>query len=142
MNYNIAFNVPAKYLGSDVNKLISSLNGTDASKIIIPVNAVVSGSFNNPKVSTDLSKAVGNLTKQLVDQQKDKLKQQGEDKVKNALNDLLGGNKKEEEKTDTSATSKENTTNTQTQQTAEDKAKDAGKELINGLFKKKDKKEE
>ncbi|WP_330443692.1 AsmA-like C-terminal region-containing protein [Flavobacterium sp. C4GT6] len=142
MNYNIAFNVPAKYLGSDVNKLISSLNGTDASKIIIPVNAVVSGSFNNPKVSTDLSKAIGNLTKQLVDQQKDKLKQQGEDKVKNALNDLLGGNKKEEEKTDTSATSKENTTNTQTQQTAEDKAKDAGKELINGLFKKKDKKEE
>lgn len=142
MNYNIAFNVPAKYLGSDVNKLISSLNGTDASKISIPVNAVVTGNFNNPKVSTDLSKAVGNLTNQLVDQQKDKLKQQGEDKVKNALNDLLGGNKKEEEKTDTSATSKENTTNTQTQQTAEDKAKDAGKELINGLFKKKDKKEE
>ncbi|WP_417358144.1 AsmA-like C-terminal region-containing protein [Flavobacterium sp.] len=142
MNYNIAFNVPAKYLGSDVNKLISSLNGTDASKISIPVNAVVSGTFNNPKVSTDLSKAVGNLTNQLVDQQKDKLKQQGEDKVKDALNNLLGGGKKEEEKADTSATSKENTTNTQTQQTAEDKAKDAGKELINGLFKKKDKKEE
>lgn len=142
MNYNIAFNVPAKYLGSDVNKLISSLNGTDASKISIPVNAVVTGNFKNPKVSTDLSKAVGNLTNQLVDQQKEKLKQQGEDKVKNALSDLLGGNKKEEEKTDTSATSKENTTNTQTQQTAEDKAKDAGKELINGLFKKKDKKEE
>ncbi|MFL9838847.1 AsmA-like C-terminal region-containing protein [Flavobacterium sp. ST-75] len=142
MNYNIAFNVPAKYLGSDVNKLISSLNGTDASKISIPVNAVVSGTFNNPKVSTDLSKAVGNLTNQLVDQQKDKLKQQGEDKVKDALNNLLGGGKKEEEKADTSATSKENTTNTQTQQTAEDKAKEAGKDLINGLFKKKDKKEE
>lgn len=143
INYNIAFDVPAKYLGSDVNKLLSSLNSTDASKISIPVNAQVTGSFNNPKVSTDLGKAVGNLTQQLIEQQKNKLKQQSEDKIKETIGNLLGGNKKDDDKNNP-ATDKTKTdnTNNQTQQTAEDKVKEAGKDLIDGLFKKKDKKDE
>ncbi|RYJ41227.1 AsmA-like C-terminal region-containing protein [Flavobacterium beibuense] len=144
INYNVAFDVPAKYLGSDVNKLLSSLNSTDASKISVPVNANITGSFDNPKVSTDVSKAVTDLTQQLVKQQTDKYKKEGEDKLKETIGGLLGGNKKEEDKTSTTTdqTKTNTTTNNQTQQTAEDKAKEAGKDLINGLFKKDKKKEE
>ena len=138
MNYNVAFDVPAKYLGSDVTKLLNSLNGTDASKISIPVNANITGTFKNPKVSTDVSKAVTNLTNQLVQQQKEKLKEEGKDKVKDFLGNVLGGNKNNS--TDTTKTDKPKS-NAETQKKAEEAAKEAGKKLINNLFKKEEKKE-
>ncbi|MCO6147147.1 AsmA-like C-terminal region-containing protein [Flavobacterium sp. NRK1] len=136
MNYNIGFNVPAKYLGSDVNKLITSIKG-DPSKINIPVNAVISGTFKNPKVSTDLSKSAANLTNQLVQQQKDKYINEAKDKGADALNKLFGGNKSN---TDTTKTTNPKT-NAETQKQIEEKGKEAAGKLIEGLFKKKDKKE-
>jgi hypothetical protein len=136
MNYNIGFNVPAKYLGSDVNKLITSIKG-DPSKINIPVNAVISGTFKNPKVSTDLSKSAANLTNQLVQQQKDKYINEAKDKGADALNKLFGGNKSN---TDTTKTTTPKT-NAETQKQIEEKGKEAAGKLIEGLFKKKDKKE-
>jgi hypothetical protein len=137
MNYTVAFDVPAKYLGSDVNKLITSAKG-DPSKITVPVNAVITGNFKNPKVSTDLSKAATNLTNQLVQQQKDKYIDEATNKGKDALNKLLGGGK-----TTTADTTKTTTpkTNAETQKQLEDKAKEGAGKLINGLFKKKEKKE-
>lgn len=92
MNYSIKMEVPAKYLGSEANKLISKLSSSDANKIDnIPVNANLTGSFKSPKVTTDMKSAVANLTNQLLKQQKDKLINQG----KNALKDLLNGSKKD-----------------------------------------------
>lgn len=92
MNYNIKMDVPARYLGNEANKLIAKLTTSDANKIEnIPVNAVITGSFKSPKVTTDMKSAVTNLTNQLVKQQKEKLINQG----KNALKDLLNGSKKD-----------------------------------------------
>jgi hypothetical protein len=88
MSYNVSFDVPAKYLGTEVNKLLASTK-TDASKISVPVNAVISGNFQNPKVSTDLTQSVKSLTNQLIQQQKDKYI----DKGKEALGNILSGNK-------------------------------------------------
>jgi hypothetical protein len=88
MAYNVSFDVPAKYLGTEVNKLIASLK-TDADKISVPVNAVITGSFQNPKISTDLAKSVTSLTNQLIQQQKDKYI----DKGKDMLGNILSGNK-------------------------------------------------
>ena len=115
MNYNIKMDVPAKYLGNEANKLIAKLSTSDANKIEnIPVNAILTGSFKSPKVTTDMKSAVTNLTNQLVKQQKEKLLNQG----KNTLKELLNGSKK-----DTTSNQKEDI-----------KSKAEG--LLKGLFRK------
>lgn len=87
MNYNVKFNVPAKYLGSEVNNLLAKLTPAEASKLEnIPVNAILTGNFKNPKVSTDMKSAVTNLANQLVQQQKDKLVNQGTKALENLIN--------------------------------------------------------
>ncbi|CAN1564483.1 AsmA-like, C-terminal [Flavobacteriaceae bacterium] len=98
MNYAIKLDVPAKYLGAEANKLIAKLSPSDANKLEnIPVNAVLTGSFKSPKVTTDMKSAVTNLTTQLLKQQKEKLLNQGT----NALKELLNGSKKDTSKTKT-----------------------------------------
>lgn len=139
MAYNVAFDVPAKYLGSDVTKLMSSLKGTDPSKISVPVTAVITGNFKNPKVSTDLAKSVTNLTTQLVNQQKDKYINEAKDKGADALNKLLGG-KGNTTSTDTTKTQVPKT-NAEIKKQAEEKGKEAAGNVIKNLFKKKEKKE-
>ncbi len=117
MDYNATFNVPAKYLGSEVSGLLSKLDSKDQN-VKVPVTANFSGSFSNPSVKTDLKSAVSNLTTQLVNKQKNKL-------LDKAVGGLLGnkGNK-------ASATGdkKNNTVN-------------AVKDALGGLFGKKKKKE-
>lgn len=99
MNYNVKFNVPAKYLGTEVNNLISKLTPADAAKLEnVPVNAVLSGNFKNPKVSTDMKAAVTNLANQLVKQQKEKLVNQGTKALENLINN---NTKKDTTKTQT-----------------------------------------
>ena len=121
MNYNIKFDVPAKYLGTEANNLIAKLTPAESKKLEnIPVNAVLTGNFKNPKVSTDVKQAVSNLTAQLVKQQKDKLLNQGTNALGNILNN---GTKKDT----TKAPSKN------------DNVKQAAGEVLNGLFGKKKK---
>lgn len=139
MAYNVAFDVPAKYLGGDVNKLMSSLKGVDPSKISVPVNAVITGNFKSPKVSTDLAKSVTNLTTQLVNQQKDMYINEAKNKGADALNKLLGG-KGNSTATDTTKPNVPKT-NAEVKKQAEDKVKEGAGKLINNLFKKKEKKE-
>lgn len=125
MNYNLKLDVPAKYLGSEANNLIAKLSPADAAKLQnIPINAVVTGNFKNPKVSTDMKQAVTNLATQLVKQQKDKLINQGT----SALGNLLGGGKK----------NPADTTKTKTPSKTDDIKEKAGS-LLNGLFNKKKK---
>ncbi|MEN2401884.1 AsmA-like C-terminal region-containing protein [Flavobacterium sp. MC2016-06] len=125
MNYNIKFDVPAKYLGSDANALIAKLSPADAAKLDnIPINAIVTGNFSNPKISTDMKSAVSSLTTQLVNQQKEKLTQKGT----SALTDLINKNTKAKDTTKAAATEKEKNT--------QDVVK-KGSDLLNGLFKKK-----
>jgi hypothetical protein len=133
MNYNVAFDVPAKYLGTEVIKLLNSLNPAEADKITVPVTALLTGTFKNPKISTDISKSVTALTTQLVKQQKDKYVKQGA----SALGNLLGGNKpKDTTKTTTPKG------NTEVKDKAESAVKATATNAIKNLFKKKEKKEE
>ncbi|WJS96418.1 AsmA family protein [Flavobacterium johnsoniae] len=125
MNYNLKFDVPAKYLGTEANNLIAKLSPADAAKLDnIPINATLTGNFSNPKISTDMKTAVSNLTTQLVNQQKEKLTQKGT----SALTDLINKNTKAKDTTQAAKTEKEQKT-----QEATKKASD----LLNGLFKKK-----
>ena len=93
MNYSAIFNVPSKYLGSEVNRLIGKIDMAEANNLSIPVTANITGSFTNPTVKTDLSSGVKSLTQQLIEIEKQKFLNQGKDKVKDMLGDIIGANK-------------------------------------------------
>jgi hypothetical protein len=130
MNYNLKFDVPAKYLGNEANALIAKLSPADAAKLqSIPINATLVGNFTNPKITTDINSAVTKLTTQLVNQQKDRLVKQGT----SALTDFINKNNKP---ADTSKTA------TPVKPTTKEEVKSKASDLLNGLFGKKKKAEE
>lgn len=123
MDYKLKFDVPAKYLGTEVNSLLTKLSPAQANKIEnVPIMASVTGNFKNPKITTDVKQAVSNLTTQLINQQKDQLMHQGA----TALGNILGGNKPKD--------------STKAATPKEDIKTQAGN-LLNGLFNKKKKEE-
>jgi hypothetical protein len=124
MNYNLKFDVPAKYLGPDVNNLIAKLTPTDSKKLEnVPINALLTGNFKNPKVTSDVKQTTTNLVTNLVKQQKEKLINGGKD----ALNSIISNATKP--KTDSTKTSTSTT------------VKNTAKDLLNGLLNKKKKEE-
>jgi hypothetical protein len=119
MNYNVKLDVPAKYLGSEINNLIAKLSPTDAKKFeTIPINAILTGNFQNPKITTDVKQATTTLVNNLVKQQKEKLINQGT----NSLNSIISNATKP----------KSDTTKTDVKTDVKTKAND----LLNGLFNK------
>ncbi|WP_411895714.1 AsmA-like C-terminal region-containing protein [Winogradskyella sp. A2] len=132
LNYNAVLQVPAKYLGSDVNRLIGNINDSEVDKITIPVTANIDGTFTNPQVKTDLTSAVTNLTKQLVEIQKEKLTNKGKDKVNELLGGILGGNQNET-KTDSTQTKTDSTKTNSTEKTV----KEGVKNVLGDIFGKK-----
>jgi len=131
MAYNLKFDVPVKYLGTEVNNLLTKLTPSDAAKIEnFPVNAVLTGSFTNPKVSTDMQQATTHVVTQLVDMQKGKLINQATE----ALGNLIPG----KTKVDTSKTKSVDSIKTATPKKVIEKAKDSlVKNVLKDLFKKK-----
>ena len=99
MNYKAVFDVPAKYLGTEVNNLMAKIDDEVVKDITIPVTATIGGSLKSPNVSTDLTSGIANLTKQLIEIQKEKLINQGKDEIKDILEDVLGGNTNETDST-------------------------------------------
>ncbi|MBV7269420.1 AsmA family protein [Winogradskyella luteola] len=138
MQYDVVFQVPAKYLGGEVNRLIGKINDPEVDNIAIPVTANINGSFSSPNISTDLTSGVSNLTKQLVEIQKQKLLGQGKDKINDILGGVLGGNSNDK-KTDSTKTITDST-----KQDPKDTIKEGVNSVIGGLLggkkKKKDKK--
>ncbi|MCK8482189.1 AsmA-like C-terminal region-containing protein [Psychroserpens algicola] len=134
LNYNAVFEVPAKYLGSEVNRLIGKINDPEVNKITIPVTANITGTYSSPKVQTDLTSGVSNLTKQLIEIEKQKLLDKGKDKVSDILGGILGGTKNETTKDSTSV--KTDTTKTS------DPLKEGVKDLLGGLLKNRKKKQD
>ena len=132
MNYDVKFDVPAKYLGTEVTNLLSKLTPAEQQKIeSVPVTANLTGSFSQPNVRTDMKQATTNLATQLVKMQKDKLVNQGT----SALSNLLGGNNTT---TNANATA---TDTTKTTPTPKEQVKDGVKDAVKNLFGKKKKDE-
>lgn len=97
LSYKATFDVPAKYLGAEVNQLISKIDEKETANLSIPVIANIGGDYANPNVSTDLKSGIKNLTGQLVEIQKQKLLNQGKDKAKGLLGNILSGNSSEKD---------------------------------------------
>ena len=149
MDYAATLNVPAKYLGSEVNKLIAQLNDQSLGEVTVPVTANIGGNFTNPSVSTDLSSSVKTLTTKLVEMQKQKLIGQGKEKAKDLLSDVF---KKDESDTTNTKNDgvkeaigtllggkKDTTATDSTKAKQGDEVKDAAKSILGGLLKKKKK---
>lgn len=110
LEYNAVFQVPTKYLGSDVNRLIGKIDDEAVNNLKIPVTARIGGSYTSPNVSTDITSAVTNLTNQLVEIQKQKLLNQGKDEITDLLGGLLGGKKEETSSKESDTTKVDSTT--------------------------------
>lgn len=151
LDYTATLQVPAKYLGAEVNQLIAKMGDDALSDVTVPVTANIGGAYTSPTVGTDLSSGVKGLTKQLVELQKQKLLDKGVDKAHEVLGGLLG---KKKDTTggdkDTSGNVKEvlggllNTKKSPTDSTTDadgqkgqDGVKDAAKDILGGLFGKK-----
>lgn len=119
INYNLTMDVPARYLGGDVNKLLSKLDPQEASEMTVALPVGLNGTITNPQISVDTKAAVSKLTQRLIEKQKQDLKDKGTD----ILNDLIGGG---ETTTDTTNTTQE----TNTQQNTSEVVKD----ILGGIF--------
>ncbi|WP_405295212.1 AsmA-like C-terminal region-containing protein [Algibacter sp. Ld11] len=150
LNYNAIFNVPAKYLGSDITALINKIDSEEANNITIPVTANIGGSYTSPTVKTDLTSGVTNLTKQLVEIEKQKLLNKGKDKVTDLIGGIISGNKTKTDSTKTEQTNavkdvlggildNKTTQTDSTQTTPTNNTTNAVKNVLGGLLKKKTK---
>ena len=149
MNYQVVLDVPAKYLGTDVNNLIAKINDPTVNTITIPVTANVSGSTTQPQVQTDLTSGVKNLTQQLIEIQKQKLLNTGKDKINDAINNIIKGNTTTKDSTNTTKNNtvkdvlggilgNSNTTKDSTK-TDSSNTKNPVKDVLGGIFGKKKK---
>jgi hypothetical protein len=154
LNYTATIEVPAKYLGKDINALIARIDEKSLENLTIPITANIGGGYTSPTVTTDLTSGIKNLTAQLVEVEKQKLINKGKDKAKDFIGDLIAKNQKA-----TDSTKKENQDKTQeviggllgavskksdsTQSidtaatTKKEAQKEAAKKIIGGLFNKK-----
>ncbi|WP_420398691.1 AsmA-like C-terminal region-containing protein [Flagellimonas sp.] len=146
LNYNATLDVPAKYLGSEVNNLIAKIDDSDLENLTIPVVASIGGNYNSPSVSTDLSSGVTKLTNQLVEIQKQKLVNQGKDKAKDLIADVFKSDEKDSTTTESKGVTetlgdllgdKEETTDST--ETKEDPVENAAKSILGGILGKKKK---
>ncbi|EPR71222.1 Outer membrane assembly protein [Winogradskyella psychrotolerans RS-3] len=128
MNYSAVLQVPAKYLGSEVNRLIGKINDNEVNNLTVPITAHIGGTFASPNIQTDLTSGVSSLTKQLIEIEKQKLIGQGKDKINDLLGGILGGNSTT--KTDSTKT----TVVDSTKQTNQDKVKEGVSNILGGLL--------
>ncbi len=122
IDYNVTMDVPAKYLGNDVTKLLQNLSPQEADAMSVALPIGLKGTFTNPQVSLNAETAINALTKQLLAKQKDKLINQGTD----ILGEILsGGTKQDSTKTNT---------NTNQQQTTQQQNTQIIKDVLGGIL--------
>lgn len=121
LDYKATLQVPAKYLGAEISKLIAKIDDASLQNLTIPVTANIGGIYNSPQVTTDMTSGVKQLTSKLIEIEKQKLITKGTDKARDLIGGILRGN---QVKTD--SVKKDSTSNKQ-------KAKD----ILGGILTKK-----
>ena len=151
LNYTATLDVPAKYLGQEVNKLIAKIDEKELENLTIPVVASIGGLYTKPEINTDLSSGVKQLTTQLVEIQKQKFINQGKDKASELIGGMLSSENKKVDSTtkgDNSKvgikdvvggvlaanTKKTDSVKSDTVNTEKDAVKEKAKDIIGGLF--------
>ncbi len=157
MDYKATLQVPAKYLGKDINSLIARIDDSALDSLTIPVTANIGGLYNSPQITTDLTSGVKTLTNQLVEIEKQKLVNKGKDKAKDLIGGILSNTTKKDSTSGDAdknsgakevlggilgGTKKADSTKVQTDTITttpkkEEAVKEAAKDVLKGLFGKK-----
>ncbi|WP_392420151.1 AsmA-like C-terminal region-containing protein [Capnocytophaga canis] len=82
MDYNVVFNIPPQMLGTEASTTLAKLTGNQTKVDNIAVTALLAGTFDNPKISTDMKQSVANLASQIAKNQINNLKDKGTDALK------------------------------------------------------------
>lgn len=150
IDYAINMKVPRSMLGGDANKLINNLSSQAAQKGIpvnvgdvIPLSVHMGGTITNPSIKTDMTTSGSTLANDLKQQATDfakatadSAKKAVKDSVKVIKDQIINDAKKQ--LTDKLLGNKDTTgTKSNTVEDNKKKIEDAGKGIINGLFKKK-----
>lgn len=133
IKYDMTMEVPAKYLGGEVNKLLAKLDPNEAEKMTVAVPVGISGTMTQPSVNVNTKAAVGTLTQKLIDKQKKDLENKGLD----ILEGFIGGGDKTEEESKKDPNTQETGTTTTEEQTTK-----VVKDIIGNIFGKKKKKKD
>lgn len=140
MNYNLNMEIPAKYLGSEVTKLLKDLRPEEAEQMSVQLPVGITGSFTQPKINVNAESAIRELTNEIVAKQKESLI----DKGKGLLDDLINKGKDKKGETEAGETSADSTAVESPQETKTDKqqeTRDKVKDVFDGIFGGKKKKE-
>lgn len=135
MNYNLKLDVPAKMLGSQLGSTLSRLSGEELQNTSVALPIGLNGTFQNPQIKINMEQAITDLTQRIVAKQKDDLKKRGQDAIKDIINKNTGRKK------DTTAVN-DSIKNPEQPKTQEDQVKDAAKNILEGIFKKKESKKD
>ncbi|MDR9458200.1 MAG: AsmA-like C-terminal region-containing protein [Salegentibacter sp.] len=144
MNYNLNLDIPAQLLGGQISQSLSSLSGEELRDMVVALPIGLKGTFQNPQININMEQAVSQLTQRIVEKQKDDLRQRGEQ----AIRDVISGKTGQEKQTDTTTTRDTTTTPTETPRTRdttatqEQKVKDAARDILGGILKKKETKKD
>ncbi|WP_299682283.1 AsmA-like C-terminal region-containing protein [uncultured Dokdonia sp.] len=134
IGYNLKLDIPAKYLGGDVSKLLAKLTAKEKENLSAHVPITLSGNFTKPSVQLNLKSAIGDLTNQIIEIQKNRLIEEGTSQITDILGDVLGGGK------DTPKDSTSTSSQGSPKPKVEDIIENAAGGLLDGLFGKKKKK--
>ncbi|WP_324721588.1 AsmA-like C-terminal region-containing protein [Salinimicrobium sp. HB62] len=92
MNYNVALDIPAKYLGSQVGNTLARLSAQEQENMTVALPVNITGSFGSPNINLNMQQAVNNLTQQIIATQKDELKEKG----RGVLQDIITGGQRKD----------------------------------------------
>ncbi len=128
LDYNLALDIPASYLGSDVSNLLSKLTAQEKENLHVPLPISISGNFTKPSINMNSQAAISNLSNQIIEIQKQRLKDKGNDILNDVLGDVLGQNNSQDSTTTSQDKPKE------TPPKVDDIIKDVAGDLLGGLF--------
>ena len=150
LDYALTLDVPAQYLGNDVSSLLSKLTREEKESLHVPLPVSFTGILTQPKIKINTQSAISNLTTQIIEIQKQHLKDKGNDIINDVIDDVVsdnvgggagdvikdvldgvfGGSSTPKDSTETTST----TPTTPSKPKADDVIKDAANDILGSLF--------
>ncbi len=90
MDYQVKLQVPSKYLGPEIQRLVASIGEAELNNLKLPVQVGITGSLNTPQIKSDMGSGVRELTNQLLEIQKQQLLNKGKSKAEDLIGGVLG----------------------------------------------------
>ena len=81
--------MPAKYLGNDVSGLLAKLTREEKESLHVPLPITLTGNMTKPNININTKSAISNLTTQIIEIQKQHLKNKGNDIINDVIDDIV-----------------------------------------------------